>query len=63
MRSFDEFIKIAADVPDVESEKDIIPKLTQEVTYSPKEKTPPTPGGKVTPSKYVQRKNRERFQG
>lgn len=55
--------KIAADAPDVENEKDIIPKLTQEITYSPKEKTPPTPGGKVTPSKYVQRKNRERFQG
>lgn len=54
--------KIAADAPDIESEKDIIPKLTQEVTYSPKEKTPPTPGGKVTPSKYVQRKNKARYQ-
>ena len=54
--------KVAADAPDIESEKDIIPKLTQEVTYSPKEKTPPTPGGKVTPSKYVQRKNKARYQ-
>ena len=57
------FAKIAADAPDIESEKEIIPRLTQEVTYVPPEKTPPTPGGKVTPSKYVQRKNKQRYQG
>lgn len=57
------FAKLAADAPDIESEKEIIPRLTQEVTYIPPEKTPPTPGGKVTPSKYVQRKNKQRYQG
>ena len=57
------FAKVAADAPDIESEKDIIPKLTQEVTFVVPEKTPPTPGGKMTPSKYVQRKNKERYQG
>ena len=56
------FAKLAADAPDIESEKEIIPRLTQEVTYIPPEKTPPTPGGKVTPSKYVQRKNKQRYQ-
>ena len=41
--------------------KEQIPDLQLELKYKPEIKKEETPGGKMTPSKYVQRKNKQRY--
>ena len=51
---------VAAQVPEqiVPDEASMMEKIVESVKYNKPQKTP---GGKVTPSKFVQRKNKERF--
>lgn len=54
------FEKVAED-EEVTDYKDQVPDLILEAKYQPEAKKEETPGGKITPSKYVQRKNQQRY--
>lgn len=65
MRVFDEFCKVAEQEP-VEEQlvdlKALSPKLREQVKISAAQSKVRVPGGKLTPTKFVQRKNQERYQ-
>lgn len=42
--------------------KAVLPKLREQVKISAAQSKKPVPGGKLTPTKFVQRKNQERYQ-
>lgn len=68
MRSYDEFIKLAEPQPVEEQAQEQIvdlkatmPKLREQVKISAAASKIRLPGGKATPTKFVQRKNQERY--